>query len=52
MEFDHSDGRLFIDESFLDKFSSMYPLDKEQSGKFISDWFSKVFDVDVMFFEY
>jgi hypothetical protein len=52
MEFDHSDGRLFIDESFLDKFSSMYPLDKEQSGKFISDWFSKAFDVDVMFFDY
>lgn len=52
MEFDYSDGRLFIDESFLDKFSSMYPLDKEQSGKFISDWFSKSFDVDVMFFDY
>ena len=52
MEFDHSDGRLFIDESFLDKFSSMYPLDKEQSGKFISDWFSKEFDVNVMFFDY
>ena len=52
MEFDHSDGRLFIDESFLDNFSSMYPLDMKQSAKFISDWFSKAFDVDVMFFDY
>ena len=52
MEFDHSDGRLFIDESFLDNFSSMYPLDMKQSAKFISDWFSKAFDVDIMFFDY
>ena len=47
MEYGQDDGKLYIEKSFLDRFSSMYPLNKEKSAEFISNWFSKQFEVDV-----
>ena len=47
LEYGFEDGRLYIEKDFLDKFSSMFPLNKKESAKFISDWFSKEFEVDV-----
>lgn len=47
MEYGFDDGKLYIEKDFLNRFSSMYPLNKEKSAEFISNWFSKEFDVDV-----
>jgi len=47
LEYGFEDGKLYIEQVFLDKFSSMFPLNKKESAKFISDWFSKEFEVDV-----
>jgi len=47
LEYGFDDGRLYIEKDFLDTFSSMYPLNKRESAEFISNWFSKEFEVDV-----
>ena len=47
MEYGQDDGKLYIEKNFLDRFSSMYPLNKKKSAEFISNWFSKEFEVDV-----
>jgi hypothetical protein len=47
MEYGFDDGRLYIEKDFLDTFSSMYPFNKKESAEFISNWFSKEFEVDV-----
>jgi hypothetical protein len=47
MEYGFEDGKLYIEKEFLDTFSSMYPFKKKESAEFISNWFSKEFEVDV-----
>jgi hypothetical protein len=42
MEYDSNDGRLYIDNDFLNKFSIWFPLDMEQIKKFIKDWFEDI----------
>ena len=49
IEYDHSDGRLFIDKSFLKTFSSYFARDIDYSNSFISKWFEKKYDVEVEF---
>lgn len=52
MEHDSYDNRLYIDKSFLETFSKMFPLDLEDSMEFIKDWFEWKFGVDVNKVEY
>ncbi len=52
MEYDSNDGRLYIDKNFLDKFTSWFPLDMEQSKSFIKDWFESVYNVKIKYVEY
>ena len=52
MEYDSSDGRLYIDKNFLDKFSIWFPLDMEQIKEFIKNWFESVYNVKIKYVEY
>ena len=47
MEYDSEDGRLYIDNDFLNKFTSWFPLDMEQSKSFIKDWFEDMYNVKI-----
>ena len=47
IEYDHFDGRLFIDKSFLNSFNNYFARDPEYSKSFISKWFEKKFGVEV-----
>jgi len=47
IEYDHFDGRLFIDKSFLKTFSSYFARDIDYSKSFIGKWFEKKFGVEV-----
>tara|TARA_R110000868_G_scaffold19520_1_gene83976 strand:- start:57 stop:371 length:315 start_codon:yes stop_codon:yes gene_type:complete len=47
MEYDSDDGRLYIDKNFLDKFTSWFPLDMQQSKSFIKDWFEDMYNVKI-----
>jgi hypothetical protein len=49
MEYDSNDGRLYIDNDFLNKFSIWFPLDMEQSKLFIKDWFESVYNVKIKY---
>ena len=50
MEYDHWDGRLWIEKNFVKFFSDMYGFDDvDETKKFISDWFSRKFDVEVKY---
>ena len=48
MEYDSEDGRLYIDKNFLDKFTSWFPLDMQQSKSFIKDWFEDIYNVKIL----
>jgi hypothetical protein len=47
MEFDSSDGRLFVDKPFIDTFDKLFPFGK--SKLFIGEWFGNKFGVEVKF---
>jgi len=49
MEYDSSDGRLFVNKDFFDKFTSWFPLDMEQSKSFIKDWFEDMYNVKIKY---
>lgn len=49
MEYDSSDGRLYIEKKFLDKFSILFPLDMKESKSFIKDWFENMYDVKIKY---
>jgi hypothetical protein len=51
MEYDSSDGRLYVDRSFLKTFVSWFPLDIEQTNSFIKDWFEDTFKVKIKYVE-
>lgn len=51
MEYDYSDGRLWINKWFLNTFSQLFPLNLEQSGEFIKTWFENRFNVKINFIE-
>lgn len=47
IEYDHEDGRLFIDEHFINDFISWFPVGVESAEDFIKDWFEETFNVKV-----
>jgi hypothetical protein len=49
VEYDFSDGRLYVNEEIFDNFISWFPIDTEDAKKFIIDWFEKTYDVDVAY---
>lgn len=49
MEYDHTDGRLWLMKEFLENFMDIFALEKEQAQEFISKWFEQKFDVEVNF---
>jgi hypothetical protein len=49
IEYDFSDGRLFVIEDIFYNFISWFPIDTEDAKKFIIDWFEKTYDVDVAY---
>lgn len=49
MEWDRTDGRLYINKRFLKIFTDMFPFSFDQAIQFISDWFEKRFEVKVAF---
>ena len=51
MEFDHTDGRLYIDKSFLDNFGKVYFPNEDDAGPFIKDWFEYQYGVDIKYME-
>jgi hypothetical protein len=51
MEYDSSDGRLYVDRSFLKTFTSWFPLDIEQTNSFIKDWFEDIYKVKIKYVE-
>jgi hypothetical protein len=51
MEYDSSDGRLYVHKPFFEKFSSWFPLDTEQAKSFIKDWFEDIYKVKIKYVE-
>ena len=49
MEYDSDDGRLYIDNDFLNKFSIWFPLDMEQIKEFIKNWFENMYNVNIKY---
>lgn len=47
MEYDHEDGRLFINSNFGHGFSDLFFNNDEEAYKFMSEWFENKFDVFV-----
>lgn len=50
MEYDYSDGRLWINQSFLKGFVDLFAFkDGESAQKFIKKWFEKKFGVKIKY---
>lgn len=47
IEYDYDDGRLYIDRTFLEFFSRLFPTDEDESMQFIKDWFERRYDVKI-----
>jgi len=52
MEYDYSDGRLWISFKLISMFSDMFALDQTDAGNFIKNWFEKRYDVKVTYVEF
>jgi len=52
MEYDFTDGRLWVNRNFLYMFMSPFPFkDATEAQMFIKDWFENKFNVEVNFVE-
>lgn len=49
MEYDHTDGRLYVDSNFGYGFSDLFFSNDEEGYKFISEWFEWKFGVNVKY---
>jgi len=49
MEYDNTDGRLYVNSSFGRGFSDLFFPNDEEAYKFISEWFEWKYGVDVKF---
>jgi hypothetical protein len=47
MEYDHTDGRLYVNSSFGHSFSDLFFPNDEEAYKFISEWFEWKYGVNV-----
>lgn len=46
-EYDYDDGRLYIDKDFIETFSRLFPMEIEESIKFMEDWFKRRYPVKI-----
>ena len=51
MEYDRTDGRLYIDKSFLNNFGKVYFPNENDAGPFIKDWFEHQYGVDIEYIQ-
>ena len=51
MEFDYSDGRLYVLHSIINKMYSLFGLDREDAYKKVGEWFSDKFGVEISLIE-
>ncbi len=51
MEYDYTDGRLWINREFLKNFSDIFALGSEYAKNFITNWFENKFGVKASFTE-
>jgi len=51
MEYDSDDGRLYIDNSFLNNFAKVYFPNDDDAGPFIKNWFEHQFGVDINYLQ-
>jgi hypothetical protein len=51
MEYDYTDGRLWINREFLKNFSDIFALGSEYAKNFITNWFENKFAVKASFTE-
>jgi len=51
MEYDFTDGRLWISKTFKNDFILLFPLTNEQAEEIIVPWFENKFNVEVKFVE-
>lgn len=49
LEYDYEDGRLYINEMFLENINSIFPVGFEKSTELIKDWFESKYDVTVKY---
>jgi hypothetical protein len=49
MEYDHTDGRLWVNSSFGRGFADLFFPNDEEAYKFISEWFEWKYGVEVKF---
>ena len=49
MEWDRTDGRLYINKKFLKIFTDVFPFTFDQAIQYLTDWFEKRFEVKVAF---
>jgi len=49
IEYDKSDGRLFISKKYINDLTSLFPLRKKELSEIIKDYFEKKFDVNVKY---
>lgn len=51
MEFDHLDGRLWINRSFLKNMTDLFALSDDSIKNLLKQWFENKFNVEVKFVE-
>ena len=51
MEYDRSDGRLWINRDVLKSMNDIFNFDKEKIVKIIREWFENKFNVEIKYFE-
>lgn len=51
MEYDRTDGRLWINKEFLSIFNHTFPFAKDFSKDFIKEWFENRYGVEIKFVE-
>ena len=51
MEYDYSDGRLYVIHPIIEKMYSLFGLDREDAYRKVGEWFTDKFDVKIFLIE-
>jgi hypothetical protein len=51
MEYDYSDGRLYVVHPIIEKMYSLFGLDREETYQKVGEWFANKFDVQIFLIE-
>jgi hypothetical protein len=51
MEYDYSDGRLYVVHQIIEKMYSLFGLDREEAYQKVGEWFANKFDVQIFLIE-